>query len=110
MLVIAHHLMVIYANSGGWIYHEGRQDDITSALGGWFCAVNQAYFMGLFLFVAAYFVPGAYDRKGPGWFLFDRLVRLGIPLALYSWLLRPFFIFFGMHQGTGSSWRWYTGE
>ena len=27
MLVIAHHLMVIYAGSGGWIYHEGRQDE-----------------------------------------------------------------------------------
>ena len=25
MLVIAHHLMVIYAGSGGWIYLEGRQ-------------------------------------------------------------------------------------
>ena len=72
VLVIAHHLMVIYGNSGGWIHYEGRQDDITSALGSWFCAVNQAYFMGLFLFVAAYFVPGAYDRKGPGQFIIDR--------------------------------------
>jgi glucan biosynthesis protein C len=110
MLVIAHHLMVIYTGSGGWIYHEGRQDDITAALGGWFCAVNQSYFMGLFLFVAAYFVPGAYDRKGLGRFLVDRLVRLGIPLALYSWLIRPLVVFFGMHQGTGPFWRWYAGE
>ena len=36
------------------------------ALGGWFCAVNQAYFMGLFLLISAYFVPGSYDRKGAG--------------------------------------------
>lgn len=110
MLVIAHHLMVIYTESGGWIYYERRQDDITAALGGWFCAVNQAYFMGLFLFVAAYFVPGAYDRKGPRRFLLDRLVRLGIPLALYSWLLRPLFFFFGMNQVKGPFWQWYTGE
>jgi glucan biosynthesis protein C len=110
ILVIAHHLMVIYADSGGWIYHEGREDEITSALGGWFCAINQAYFMGLFLFVAAYFVPGAYDRKGPGRFLTDRLVRLGIPLATYGWVLRPLFIYFGMHPDLdGSFWRWYTG-
>jgi len=110
VLVIAHHLMVIYANSGGWVYHEGRQDEITSALGGWFCAVNQSYFMGLFLFVAAYFVPGAYDRKGPLKFLIDRLVRLGIPLAIYSWVFRPPLIFFGLRPSAESFWQWYTGE
>ncbi len=106
ILVIAHHLMVIYAGSGGWIYHEGRQDEITSALGGWFCAVNQAYFMGLFLFISAYFVPGAYDRKGPRKFLTDRLIRLGIPLLFYSWVLRPLLIFLG-ERFPGSFWTWY---
>ncbi len=110
VLVIAHHLMAIYAEGGAWIYHEGRQDEITYALGGWFCAVNQAYFMGLFLFVAAYFVPGAYDRKGPGRFLTDRLVRLGIPLAVYSWVLRPAFIYVGIRpDSVGSFLKWYTG-
>jgi glucan biosynthesis protein C len=107
VLVIAHHLMVIYTGSGGWLHYEGRQDDIAGALGGWFCAVNQSYFMGLFLLLAAYFVPGSYDRKGPKRFLIDRLVRLGIPLAVYSWLLRPLYIFFAMQQGTGSFWQWY---
>ena len=106
LLVIAHHLMVIYANSGGWIYHEGRQDEITSAIGGWFCSVNQAYFMGLFLFIAAYFVPGAYDRKGPAKFLVDRLIRLGIPLVFYGWMLRPVLIFVG-EEGQGYFWNWY---
>jgi glucan biosynthesis protein C len=110
MLVIAHHLMVIYAGSGGWIHHDGLQDDLTDMLGGWFCAVNQSYFMGLFLFVAAYFVPGAYDRKGPRKFLIDRLIRLGIPLAVYSWVLRPLFIYFGMQSGPyGAFLSWYTG-
>jgi glucan biosynthesis protein C len=111
MLVIAHHLMVIYSGSGGWIYHEGRQDEITSILGGWFCAVNQSYFMGLFLLIAAYFVPGAYDRKGAVRFLFDRLIRLGIPLVFYSWVLRPLFIYFWINPGLSRSfWIWYTSE
>jgi len=111
MLVIAHHLMIIYAGSGGWIYYDDRQDEFISALGGWFCAVNQSYFMGLFLFIAAYFVPGAYDRKGPAKYLKDRLMRLGIPLALYSWVLRPLFLYFGMQVSPYRSyWQWYTGE
>ena len=84
ILVILHHLMVIYAGTGNRIYTEGRQDTIVDALGGWFCATNQAYFMGLFLLMGAYFVPSSYDRKIGGRFLKNRLIRLGIPLAVYS--------------------------
>ncbi|HSF83302.1 MAG TPA: acyltransferase [Anaerolineales bacterium] len=93
VLVILHHLIIIYAGSGGWFWKEGRQDVVTEALGAWFTAVNHTYFMGLFLLVAAYFVPGSYDRKGAAQFLKDRLVRLGIPLIVYSWLLRPLWIY-----------------
>ncbi len=90
ILVILHHTMIIYAGSGSWsLYMEGRQDEITQALGGWFCAVNQAYFMSLFLLISAYFVPGSYDRKGASHFLKDRLIRLGIPLIIYSWIISP---------------------
>jgi glucan biosynthesis protein C len=91
VLVLLFHLMIIYAGTGSWQYTEGRQDSITSVVGAWFVAVNQAYFMGLFLLVSAYFVPGSYDRKGAGRFLKDRLIRLGIPLAVYSWLIDPLF-------------------
>jgi surface polysaccharide O-acyltransferase-like enzyme len=93
ILVILHHLMVIYAGTGNWIYTEGRQDFAADAVGGWFCATNQAYFMGLFLLISAYFVPGSYDRKGAGRFLKDRLIRLGIPLAVYSWVINPIFVY-----------------
>ena len=96
VLVVLHHLMNIYAGSGGWIYHEGRQDLITGVLGKWFTAVNQSYFMGLFLLIAAYFVPGSCDQKGVARFLKDRLIRLGIPLAAYSWIIRPLLLYAGL--------------
>jgi hypothetical protein len=89
ILVILHHLMIIYAGSGSFLYTEGRQDTLAAVLGTWFCAANQAYFMGFFLLIAAYFVPGSYDRKGAGQFLKDRLIRLGIPLIVYSWIISP---------------------
>ncbi|MFN2134903.1 MAG: acyltransferase family protein, partial [Candidatus Promineifilaceae bacterium] len=54
-----------------------------------FVALNQAYFMGLFFFIAGYFVPGALDRKGTWVFLRDRLIRLGIPLVLFCLLISP---------------------
>ena len=97
VLVILHHLMITYAGTGGWIYREGRQDAVVDALGGWFCAVNQAYFMGLFLLISAYFVPGSYDRKGAGRFTKDRLIRLGIPLAVFSWVVNPLFAYWFLH-------------
>ena len=91
--------MITYAHTGDWYYREGGQPDfLTDALGGWFCAVNQAYFMGLFLLISAYFVPGSYDRKGPGRFFKDRLIRLGIPMALYSWVINPLFVYALFYQ------------
>ncbi len=89
ILVVVFHLMIIYAGSGSFLYTEGRQDTFTAVLGTWFCATNQAYFMGFFLLISAYFVPGSYDRKGARHFLKDRLIRLGIPLVIYSWIISP---------------------
>jgi glucans biosynthesis protein C len=103
ILVLLHHLMITYAGTGSWYYTEGREDLATGALGAWFQGTNQAYFMGLFLLISAYFVPGSYDRKGPRQFLKDRLIRLGIPLALYSWVLRPLLIYLDPIQGPGGA-------
>jgi glucan biosynthesis protein C len=113
ILVLLHHLMITYAASGDWYYTEGRQDFITSVLGTWFCAVNQAYFMGLFLLISAYFVPGSYDRKGAGRFLKDRLIRLGIPLAVFSWIINPLFLHVAQSVADGVRrplWRYFPGE
>jgi hypothetical protein len=64
--------------------------------------------MGLFLLISAYFVPGSYDRKGPARFFVDRLVRLGIPLAVFSWIVRPLLIYYVLHRGEGMSFGgWY---
>jgi glucan biosynthesis protein C len=111
ILVILHHLMITYAGTGSWTYNEHREDVVTNALGGWFCATNQSYFMGLFLLISAYFVPGSYDRKGAGRFLKDRLVRLGIPLALYSWVIHPLFVWEFFYRDTGLSfWRYFPSQ
>ncbi len=107
ILVVLHHLMIIYAGSGSWgLYTEGRQDTISAVLGTWFCAANQAYFMGFFLLIAAYFVPSSYDRKGAWLFFKDRLIRLGIPLIVYSWIISPltYFVVSRVTQGQSLLW------
>jgi hypothetical protein len=54
-----------------------------------FCTINQAWFMGLFFLLAGYYTPPAYDRHGPAGFARERLLRLGIPLLIYFFLLHP---------------------
>jgi hypothetical protein len=45
--------------------------------------------MGLLFLIAGYFVPISYDRKGPGRFIADRAVRLGVPTLIYALLIHP---------------------
>jgi peptidoglycan/LPS O-acetylase OafA/YrhL len=45
--------------------------------------------MGAFFLLAGYFAPGSYDRKGAGSFVKGKLLRLGVPLVLYFFVLNP---------------------
>lgn len=58
---------------------------------GWFLVVCAAFLMGFFFLISGYFAPGSFDRKGVALFLKDRLVRLGIPLAVFSLVVMPLF-------------------
>ena len=51
-------------------------------------------------------MPGSYDRKGASHFLKDRLIRLGIPLIIYSWIISPltWVVITGVTQGQTRPW------
>ena len=91
ILVVLHHVAVVYgANTPDFYYQEPPDDDPLAALVlSVVVLVNQAWFMGAFYLLAGYFTPGAYDRKGPGGFLTSRLIRLGIPLLVFIFVLNP---------------------
>lgn len=88
VLVLAHHCAVTYGNIPVWFYNETPSDPSASALD-ILVILNQSFFMGLFFFISGYFVPRSIDRKGPGGFSRDRLIRLGLPLLAFLLLLRP---------------------
>lgn len=100
-LVVTIHAAVTYSGIGGWYYHEPAELGTGSLL--FFLAYElhlQAFFMGLLFFVAGYFVPGAYDRKGAWRFLQDRAYRLGLPTLFYALVLQPFLEYsVRFHQG-----------
>ncbi len=89
VLVILVHLSVTYGGEGAWFYKERPADMLTITALSFFIAVTQCYFMGVLFFLAAYFTPSSYDRKGPRRFLRDRLLRLGIPLLVYEFVIHP---------------------
>ena len=100
-LVVTLHAAVTYSGVGGWYYHEPAKIDAPSLVAFLFYETHlQAFFMGLLFLVAGFFVPGAYDRKGPRRFLRDRAVRLGIPTVGYAFIIEPI-IFFAVlwHKG-----------
>ena len=89
-LVVTHHSAITYGGSGGWFYREVTDGSRwSSLLLTMLCAVDQAFFMGLFFLIAGYFTPASLARKGGPRFLLDRGVRLGIPLVLFGFVLGP---------------------
>ncbi|MFG6195730.1 acyltransferase family protein [Nonomuraea sp. JJY05] len=88
-LVVLHHVAIMYSGLPLWYYTE-KPTSAAAGLGlSVFLLVNQAWFMGAFFLLSGHFTPGSYDRKGPRAFLRDRLIRLGIPLAVFYFVLNP---------------------
>jgi glucan biosynthesis protein C len=88
-LVMMIHLSITYGGAGSWYYKEGQADTLSSVVLSWHNGTVQAFSMGLFFLIAGYFTPGSYDRKGPRQYLKDRLLRMGIPLLCYDFIIGP---------------------
>jgi fucose 4-O-acetylase-like acetyltransferase len=105
-LVAMVHLSITYGGAGSWYYKEGQADTLPSVVLSWHNGTIQAFSMGLFFLIAGYFTPGSYDHKGPRPFLKDRLLRLGIPMLCYDFVIGPLVAYplikLGAWQSAGS--------
>ena len=110
IVVVVFHLAITYGAEGSWFYQERPTTELAATLLTFFIILTQFYFMGLFFLISGYFVPGSLERKGTLRFSKDRLIRLGIPLVLYAFLISPFTEYVkGIVQGyvTGSLFQYY---
>lgn len=90
VLVLFHHSAITYGAMGGWFYREVPTDGrLETKLLIFFCTLNQAYFMGLFFLMAGYFTPDAVEKHGSPIYLRERLLRLGLPLLVFGFLIGP---------------------
>lgn len=92
ILVFYHHSAISFGASGGWYYISERVDSLGQALLSVTMGIDQSYFMSLFFFISAYLLPASFDRKGFKAFVKDRMIRLGIPLALFYFVLHPLLV------------------
>jgi len=89
-LVVVHHVAVVYSAVAPFYYVEPPFDDPVGAkVLICFALLNQAWFMGALFLIAGYFTPGALDRHGAGDFVRTRLVRLGLPVLIWLFVLNP---------------------
>ncbi len=96
ILVILGHISVTYGPVGFWYYYE-RTGGFSSYFLAFFTAFIQTFIIGLFLLIAAYFIPPSYSRKGPKLYIADRLKRLGIPLLCYILIVSPILVYVNEH-------------
>ena len=88
--VIAMHSAITYGLDGSWYLESYDEmagpvvDAITACLGiGWL------FGLGLFFLIAGRLTAASLERKGSARFVKERLVRLGIPLVLFTLLVSP---------------------
>lgn len=95
MLVLSMHAAVTYGGHGSWYVkepaHLGLAQDLTILT---YQIFLQSFFMGFLFFIAGYFVPAAYDKKGPRKFLRDRAWRLGMPSLLFMLVIQPLTVYY----------------
>jgi len=90
ILVVLHHVAIVYGAGAPFYYVEPPfTDPLAFMVLLVFVLFNQAWFMGALFLIAGYFTPGSFDRKGSGSFIKSRLLRLGIPLLIFFFVLSP---------------------
>ena len=90
ILVVLHHVALVYGGISPFYYLEPPIGNLAAFVVPMiFVLLNQAWFMGALFLLAGYFTPASYDRKGPGSFIKGRLIRLGIPLLVWYFVLNP---------------------
>jgi glucan biosynthesis protein C len=101
MLVVSMHAAVTYSHLGSWYYMEDTPVSVAeTGIFATYQVTLQSFFMGFLFFIAGYFVPGAYDKKGAAKFIRDRAFRLGLPLLFFVFVLQPIAVYcIGLFHG-----------
>jgi glucan biosynthesis protein C len=102
--VIGVHSAVTYGFDGTWYLESYDQmtgavvDALTVVI-----VVGWLFGLGLFFLIAGRLTGSSLDRKGPGRFARDRLIRLGAPVLAYVLIVSPALEYFDYHENEGGT-------
>jgi glucans biosynthesis protein C len=112
--VIGVHSAVTYGFDGSWYLESYERmtswvvDALTVVI-----VIGWLFGLGLFFFIAGRLSGPSLDRKGPGRFARERLLRLGIPVLTYTLLVSPALEYFDCREnegGRGSFWSFFGDQ
>ena len=115
-LIIALHAVLGYVGLfEAWTYSEMRETTLHPVVEMLLLVVLSPFgffLIALLFLVAGLLTPGSYDRKGSRRFVTDRLLRLGVPFAVYVFLVQPVLVYAVAHpfgDASGTFWQEYLG-
>lgn len=115
-LIIALHAVLGYVGLfEAWTYSEMRDTTLHPVVEMVLLVVLSPFgffLIALLFLVAGLLTPGSYDRKGSRQFVVDRLLRLGVPFAVYVFLVQPVLVYAVAHpfgDASGTFWQEYLG-
>ena len=91
-LIVLLHLAITYGAPGGWYYNEMKFEELdlfSTVIYTLYNATVQAFSLGFFFMISAYFTAASYDRNGARKLLASRFLRLGIPLLFQIIVIQP---------------------
>ncbi len=89
ILIVMLHIAITYGAEGSWYYFEHTESIVSNVILTLFVAIVQAFVLGFFFMISGYFIPSSLKRKGAKRYLKDRLLRLGVPLIVYYFVISP---------------------
>jgi len=104
IVVIVHHCLGAFNGSGNLGLSVGNFYNPLQVFTMTILILSQSYFMSLFFFVSAYFIPSSIVRKGSQAFLADRFKRLGPPALAYAFIIGALLSVLCTAFGRGQSW------
>ena len=112
--IIASHAVMGYAAFGSWTYQDVQESTLSPVVETIFViavfSLGGLFLMALFFLISGLLTQDSLQRKGDSRFVRDRLLRLGVPFAVYTLLVWPL-LEFALHEPLlhqGSYWRSFT--
>jgi peptidoglycan/LPS O-acetylase OafA/YrhL len=104
-----------YADYGSWTYQDVREASLSVPVETVFAilvTVGSLFLMGLFFLVAGLLAEDSLGRKGPRRFARERIIRLGVPFAVFTLVIWPL-VELVMFETTGHDqtyWLWFSPD